>query len=106
MIDAIESTKPAKRVRRMAREPKQVTVRAPADATPTAAIATKPASKTHLLLHLLQKPEGATIAQLAFATDWLPHTTRAALTGLKKKGHSVTSSKESGVDRVYNVAAG
>jgi len=34
------------------------------------------------------------------ATGWLPHTARAALTGLKKKGHEVTSVKSDGV-RTY-----
>ena len=27
------------------------------------------------------------------ATGWLPHTTRAALTGLKKKGHAIGRDK-------------
>ncbi len=27
------------------------------------------------------------------ATNWLPHTTRAALTGLRKKGHEIERSK-------------
>jgi hypothetical protein len=51
--------------------------------------APKPMTKTALVLSLLQHPEGATLAQLVEATSWLPHTTRAALTGLKKKGHAV-----------------
>ena len=36
------------------------------------------------------------------ATGWLPHTTRAALTGLKKKGHAVTSTKTDGA-RTYRL---
>jgi hypothetical protein len=32
---------------------------------------------------------GATIAELIAATGWLPHTTRAALTGLRKRGYGV-----------------
>ena len=36
------------------------------------------------------------------ATGWLPHTTRAALTGLKKKGHADTSTKADGV-RTYRL---
>ncbi|MDP4576033.1 DUF3489 domain-containing protein [Qipengyuania sp. G39] len=27
------------------------------------------------------------------ATGWLPHTTRAAMTGLKKKGHTIERDK-------------
>ena len=37
--------------------------------------------------------------------QWLPHTTRAALTGLKKKGHAVTSDKVEGRVRIYRVVA-
>jgi len=66
----------------------------------------KPASKAGLVLGMLQRAEGATLAQLVAETDWLPHTTRAALTGLKKKGHNVTSMKTDGEERVYRVVAG
>ncbi|HKX80142.1 MAG TPA: DUF3489 domain-containing protein [Novosphingobium sp.] len=31
------------------------------------------------------------------ATGWLPHTTRAALTGLRKKGHVIEKSKRDDV---------
>jgi hypothetical protein len=34
---------------------------------------------------LLQRDHGATLTVLIAATDWLPHTTRAALTGLRKR---------------------
>lgn len=46
-------------------------------------------TKVGLVLNLLHRPEGATLAELAAATGWLPHTTRAALTGLRKKGHAI-----------------
>jgi hypothetical protein len=39
---------------------------------------------------LLSQAEGATLAALIAATDWLPHTTRAALTGLRKRGYVLT----------------
>ena len=61
-------------------------------------------SKAALVLSLLQRPEGASLAQLVTATSWLPHTTRAALTGLKRKGHTITSDKPDGV-RIYRVTA-
>jgi hypothetical protein len=93
-----------KRLRKMAREPKATETGAStvADAPPTP---TKRESKAGLVLGLLKRPEGATIDQLVTVTGWLPHTTRAALTGLKKKGHVVTSEKLEGQDRVYRVAA-
>lgn len=65
----------------------------------------KPPSKSSLVLQMLQRPEGATIAQIVTTTGWLAHTTRAALTGLKKKGHEIASKKAEGEERVYRVAA-
>lgn len=62
-------------------------------------------SKALLVLEMLQQPEGATLEQMVAATGWLPHTTRAMLTGLRKKGHAVTSEKLDGV-RTYRVSAG
>lgn len=56
-------------------------------------------TKLAQLVELLQRDQGATITELAAATDWLPHTTRAALTGLRKRGYAVTinrSDKERG----------
>jgi hypothetical protein len=38
------------------------------------------------------------------ATDWLSHTTRAALTGLRKKGYVIDSDKVDGV-RTYRAVA-
>jgi len=62
----------------------------------TAPVDAKPQTKRALLLEMLKREEGATLAQLVEATAWLPHTTRAALTGLRKKGHVVTASKVDG----------
>lgn len=104
MTDPVVTPKPTKRVRRMAREPKQA-AETQAIGAPAVANATKTSSKANQVLQLLQRPEGATIAQMVAATGWLPHTTRAALTGLKKKGHVVTSGKITGEERVYRVAA-
>lgn len=47
-------------------------------------------TKLARVLELLQRDCGATLEELIAATDWLPHTTRAALTGLRKRGCSVT----------------
>lgn len=64
----------------------------------------KKSTKIDLVLGMLRRAEGATLDQMVEATGWLPHTARAALTGLKKKGHVVTSEKLDGV-RTYRVAA-
>ena len=43
-------------------------------------------SKRCIILCLMERQEGATIGDLMAATGWLAHTTRAALSGLRKKG--------------------
>lgn len=108
MTDITAIAKPTKHNRRMAREPKPAGAQKAATVTADGDQATtpsKPTSRASLALQLLEQPEGATIAQLFAATGWLPHTTRAALTGLKKKGHELTSSKAAGEERVYRVVA-
>ncbi len=59
------------------------------------AAATTPArtSKLTMVTQLLQRPEGATLDELIKATGWLPHSTRAVLTGLRKKGHVIEKTK-------------
>ncbi len=64
---------------------------------------TKP-TKTEAILKLLHRPNGASIAQLQKATGWKPHSVRAALTGLRKKGHEVTRGKDAKGVTVYAVA--
>ncbi len=63
-----------------------------------------PATKTDAVLGLLCRGEGATLAELIEATGWLPHTKRAALTGLRKKGHVLDKSKR-GADTCYRIVA-
>ena len=50
-------------------------------------------SKLAAVVGLLQRESGATLAELITATHWLPHTTRAALTGLRKRGYEVALTK-------------
>ncbi len=50
-------------------------------------------SKLAAVVDLLQREGGATIEQLADAMGWLPHTTRAALTGLRKRGFGIDRRK-------------
>jgi hypothetical protein len=67
------------------------------DAAPPSA--PRAGSKLARVLELLRRDCGATLEELIVATDWLPHTTRAALAGLRKRGCSVTidrSDKERG----------
>jgi len=97
-----------RRPRKMAREARLPGMAAAemssAEAGASTAVAPKPPSKTSRVLDLLHRPEGATLAQLVEATGWLPHTTRAALTGLRKKGHAIVKYKGNEVTR-YTIAA-
>lgn len=78
-----------KRPRKMAREP---------ESSPPAPAVSR-VSKSELVITLLKREGGATLNEMIAATGWLPHTTRATLTGLKKKGHQVLSDKTDGVRR-------
>lgn len=62
-------------------------------------------SKQALVIALLQRPEGATIAQIMEATQWQQHTVRGTLAGSLKKrlGLTITSTKEVGGQRVYRI---
>ena len=62
-------------------------------------------TKEALLIDMLRRPEGATIAQIMAATGWQAHTCRGAFAGAlkKKRGLTVTSEKLDGGDRVYRI---
>ena len=62
-------------------------------APPTAIAAPREGSKLAAVVDLLRREGGATIDQLADAMGWLPHTTRAALTGLRKRGFGIDRRK-------------
>ena len=57
------------------------------------------------MVALLQRPEGATVAEVIAVTGWQPHTVRGVIAGaLKKKQKlSVVSNKEER-GRVYRIA--
>lgn len=66
----------------------------------------RPDSKQAQVIEMLQRPEGATIAQIGEVTGWQKHTIRGTFAGaLKKKlGLSITSHKPPQGERVYRVA--
>ena len=78
---------------------------APTSAKKAAPVTTKGLSKQAQLIELLQGDKAASTTDLATALGWLPHTTRAALTGLRKKGHAVVSEKVDGETR-YRIERG
>lgn len=54
--------------------------------------AVRAGTKQAAVVELLAREQGATLREVAAATGWLPHTTRAALTGLRRRGYAVASS--------------
>jgi hypothetical protein len=62
-------------------------------------------TKSALVKSLLQRPNGATLSELIEATSWLPHTTRAALTGLRKKGLVIERFSRDGTTCYRSLAA-
>ena len=78
-------------------------VRTKADSRVGAAIP-RDGSKLARVIDLLQRSDGATIPNLTKATGWLPHTTRAALTGLRKRGYAVIRERIGAGDSVYRIS--
>ena len=75
-------------------------------------VATKPAAsdegrptKQALLISLLQRPQGASIAELVEATGWQNHSIRGAISfTLKKKlGLNVASERDDKRGRIYRI---
>ncbi len=62
-------------------------------------------TKQALVIVMLGAKNGATLDALVEATGWLPHTTRAALTGLRKRGFSIERTHEEGSASVYRIVA-
>ena len=62
----------------------------------------RPRGKLGVLLDAVSRPEGATLEDLAAASGWLPHTTRAAITRLRQRGFDVRLAT-SGTRRAYRL---
>ena len=62
-------------------------------------------SKRAQIIALMQGMAGATLNDMVEATGWLPHTTRAALTGLRHKGYAIAKSRNAEAKTVYRIDA-
>jgi transcription initiation factor IIE alpha subunit len=69
-------------------------------------IAKAPRTKSATVLACLEREQGATLVELVAATGWQPHTTRAMLTGLRKKGHAIKRRKRDDVSCYHLPVAG
>lgn len=76
-----------------ATNPEAASVLAAQAALSVNAAAPKTPSKISRVVDLLRRKQGALLIDIVDATGWQPHTARAALTGLKKKGHAIESGR-------------
>ena len=99
-------TTTSKKIRRMARPVSDAGNAGSAATTEPAApdAPVKRATKQDSVLALLQRDGGASLNAIVEDTGWLPHTARAALSGLRKKGHTIVRTKVEGETR-YSAAA-
>lgn len=63
-------------------------------------------TKQALVVERLSAEAGASLDELITATGWLPHTTRAALTGLRRKGYAITKAKDENGPTRYRIVQG
>ena len=79
----------------------------PAEQPLAKAIRSREHSKQATIIGMLQRAEGATIAQICEATGWQPHTVRGTFAGAfkKKLGLTITSDKTQGGVRTYRATA-
>ena len=63
-------------------------------------------SKKAIVLDLLRRKDGATMAEIAKATDWQKHSIRGFISGnlTKKMGLTVESTKNEAGERTYRIA--
>jgi Protein of unknown function (DUF3489) len=73
---------------------------------PSTATAPRQGTKISHVIELLQRAQAAKLEELIAATGWLPHTARAALTGLRHRGYEVRLERgENGRASVYRALA-
>nr|WP_254305910.1 DUF3489 domain-containing protein [Sphingopyxis sp. BSNA05] len=65
---------------------------------------TKSKSKSSMVIALLNRGKGASIEEICNATKWQKHSTRAFLTGLRKKGLVIIREQRGDEGTVYRVA--
>lgn len=90
---------------RQAPSPSQPTARRPNVAAGRVRGADQPpaGTKRAKLIMKLERPEGASVAEIGQRLGWLPHTVRAAITGLRQTGRAVTRSKDADDRSVYRL---
>ena len=84
----------------MAKKPTKTTPRARKTATkPTPTVETK-TSKQNIVLAMLRRANGASVAEIIEATGWQPHSVRGFMSGALKKRLKITVISDKGPDGV------
>jgi hypothetical protein len=87
-------------------QPQKATARKPQPKPATGERKLRKGTKQALVIEMLRRPDGATIAEIVEATAWASHTTRGFFAGaLKKKlGLTITSEKNETRGRIYRAS--
>ena len=110
---AAKATKPVTKKADKAAPKKQAPAKEKAPSKKAAKAAAKPekaqpreGSKKQIVLDLMRRKDGATMAEIAKATDWQNHSIRGFISGTltKKMGLTVESTKNLAGERTYRVA--
>ena len=101
-----ENSKKEKASKKPAKAKKAATPKKTAKAT-KAKGAAKPGSKAAIVLDLMKRKEGATLAEIAKATDWQNHSIRGFVSGhvIKKLGLKVESTKSDAGERTCRIVS-
>lgn len=88
-----------------ARKAKPKPVQMPDDTDAAKPVAIRAGTKQAQIIAMLQRPDGATVAEMVEATGWLAHTVRGCISGaLKKKlGLPIAAEKVEGRGTVYRL---
>ena len=72
--------------------------------TQLARIPVRAGTKQATLVDMMRTTAGTSIAQMGTKTGWQPHSVRAALTGLRKRGFAITRERSDAGVTVYRLA--
>ncbi len=73
--------------------------------TQLARIPVRAGTKQATLVDMMRTTAGTSIAQMGTKTGWQPHSVRAALTGLRKRGFAITRERSDAGVTVYRIGA-
>ena len=82
-------------------------VQTPDDTDTAKPVAIRAGTKQAQIIAMLQRPEGATVVEMAEDTGWMSHTVRGSISGVLKKrlGLPITSKRVEGRGTVYRCSA-